>query len=142
MNAVQKPKRIHGAHNITCLIYHLQITVKYRLKIINEMLSGLIKSAIHYAGFKHGIKIYRVGTDENHAHIYFQLPPTISISQVANYIKGISSRIIRINMPCLKLILPDSFWTGGFWCVSVGNSWEDIDKYIANQGVVKKVSLS
>jgi len=130
-----RPKSWHAAHNVTLLIFHLQLTIKYRLAIINDMLSGLVKAAILYAAFLHGIKIGRIGTDKNHAHVFMQLPPTMSISQAAHYLKGISSRIIRLNMPCLKIILSNAFWSGGFWCVTVGDSWEKVDRYIKEQGI-------
>lgn len=130
-----RPKSWHAAHNITLLIYHLQLTIKYRLPLINDMLSGLVKATILYAAFLHGIKIGRIGTDRNHAHIFMQLPPTMSISQAAQYLKGISSRITRINMPCLRVIMPGVFWSGGYWCVTVGDSWEKVDKYIKEQGI-------
>jgi REP element-mobilizing transposase RayT len=87
------------------------------------------------AGNRHEMKILRVGTDVNHAHIFFQKLPKFSESKSINYLKGISSRIIRFNMPCLKLWCEDSFWSDGFWIQTVGYGWEAIDNYVKNQGI-------
>jgi len=130
-----KPEQWHAAHNVTCLLFHVQLTVKWRRNVITDMLIGLVESAIRQAGFRHGIDIYRVGTDINHAHVFMQQSPTLSLSRAVQYLKGISSRIIRLNMPCMKLILSDSFWSDGYWSATVGGSWDDVDRYIANQGL-------
>lgn len=68
----------------------------------------------------------------DHVHLFVNVAPDISAHQVANAIKGRSSRILRQEFPHL-LKLP-SLWTSSYFVSTAGNvSSETVRKYIEDQ---------
>ena len=72
---------------------------------------------------------------EDHVHIVIQTNPKDSMSEVAQILKGGTSRIIRKEFPELEEFLwGDSFWADGYFVETVGKVDEEVVKrYIRNQ---------
>jgi len=72
---------------------------------------------------------------EDHVHIILQTNPPDSVSEVAQRLKGGTSRVIRKEFPELEEFLwGDSFWADGYFAETVGNVDEEVVKrYIRDQ---------
>jgi len=64
-----------------------------------------------------------------------QVNPSDSVSEVAQILKGGTSRVIRQEFPELEEFLwGDSFWADGYFAETIGNVDEEIvRKYIRDQ---------
>ena len=71
----------------------------------------------------------------DHIHMLIQLPPSISVAEAIQYLKGGTSKVIRKEYPELQEFLwGDSFWCDGYFAESVGRLNDvAIKKYIRNQ---------
>ena len=80
-------------------------------------------------------EIQELNVQKDHVHLVIQLPPSISVSEAINFLKGISSRIIRLEFPEVKKYLwGTSFWADGFFSETVGQCSEEIVlNYVRNQ---------
>ena len=72
---------------------------------------------------------------EDHVHITLQTNPTDSVAEIAQRLKGGTSRVIRKEFPELEEFLwGDSFWADGYFAETVGNVDEEVVKrYIRDQ---------
>jgi putative transposase len=137
MEGRKEPELWTGSHNKNRLLFHLQLTPKYRMDILSGCLERFIISALRYAAYRHEIIIYSIKADIDHIHILFQKNPILSEAEVAQYLKGISSYLARLNFPCLKLYCDFAFWSSGYYIETIGNHWAIMQNYINNQGIAK-----
>ena len=72
---------------------------------------------------------------QNHVHILVTVPPSISISQFMQYVKGRSSRQIQEEFPQIKRrYWGHHLWSTGYFARSIGKiTQEIIEEYIENQ---------
>lgn len=70
----------------------------------------------------------------DHVHIYMGVPPTLSISQLFQTLKGLSAYMLFKELPGLREHLGGRLWSRGKMFESVGAVTEDIMiHYIENQ---------
>jgi putative transposase len=79
--------------------------------------------------------ISELSIQEDHVHIIIQTNPADSVAEVAQRLKGGTSRVIRKEFPELEEFLwGDSFWADGYFAETVGNVDEEVVKrYIRDQ---------
>lgn len=79
--------------------------------------------------------VEEIAIKPDHVHMLIQIKPRESIASVMNKIKGVSSRLIRLEYPELEEFLwGDSFWCDGYFAVTVGEVDEAVVKrYISSQ---------
>ena len=79
--------------------------------------------------------IHELHVVSDHVHMYIQINANESIADVAQILKGGSSRVIRKEYPELeKFLWGDSFWADGYFAESAGVVNETvIRKYIREQ---------
>ena len=121
------------AHVAYQLRYHIVWIPKYRRKVfvkgVSEYVEKVIKTSVidKYPD----IFVHEINIQKDHVHALLEIPPKYSISSVVGYIKGISSRKLRMHFPFLQHV--HSLWSDGFFVSSVGRSEEVIQKYIKYQ---------
>ena len=83
---------------------------------------------------------HELNIQPDHVHLLLQVSPSERLSEVVPFLKGGSSRKIRVEFPDLEEFLwGDSFWSDGYFCESVGYRDEDfVRRYIKDQGKVSK----
>lgn len=65
---------------------------------------------------KHGLKLLSLETDIDHVHAFISAPPRLSPANIANLLKGYTSRFLREKFPLLKKICgKDSLWTSAYY---------------------------
>ena len=109
---------------------HLVWITKYWYKIISigERLIEIFRTVCK------NLKVISGAVSPDHIYIYLSIRPDISISKVAQLLKGISSNTIMREFPEInKRYWGRHFWARGYFVSSVGHIDEDvIRKYIEN----------
>jgi putative transposase len=125
-------------HSVSAIRVHLVCVVKYRKKIIT--LDGLevIKASFEEVAKKMDFKLEEFEGEEDHIHALIEYPPKLSISQIVNTLKGVSSRKYGAaghSKPFGK----DALWSPSYFASSVGGAPIEVLKaYIQNQDKPKE----
>lgn len=126
-------------HYRTCVAnvnYHLVFAVKYRKKVLDDVLSKELKDILNEIALDKGfvIKTLEVG-EQDHIHLFVTAHPKYSISQIVKWLKGISGRILLYrNKDLAKKLYRGHLWSSSYYVETIGStSEENIKKYIERQ---------
>ncbi|MDD3615668.1 MAG: IS200/IS605 family transposase [Lachnospiraceae bacterium] len=130
----------HNAHSVYLLYYHLIMVVKYRRKVIDDVISDRAENIFTYIAPKYGITLEEWNHDRDHVHVMFRAEPKSEISKFINAYKSASSRLLKKEYPQIKEKLwKDAFWSQSFCLLSTGGApVEVIRSYIESQGEKKR----
>ena len=115
--------------------YHFVFTTKYRRPILVDRdvklsLGSIFRTLCEQAGWE----IVAFETMPDHVHLLATVQSNVAPSQVANRLKGVSSRELRKHYHALKVSMRKALWGARFWCEGVGHTdRETIRRYIDNQ---------
>jgi putative transposase len=110
-------------------------TTKYKKPILTGKLGIRTRDLIREICAENNVQIIRGHISKDHVHLFISIPPQISVSKIAQYVKGKTSRKILMEFPQLN----KRFWGKHFWCrgyfatTSGAITDETIMNYIANQ---------
>jgi len=123
-------------HSVFLLWYHLVLVVKYRQKVINQIISERLKEIFNYIAPSYHITLHEWNHDGDHTHCLFKAHPNSPLSKFINAYKTASSRLIKKEYPTIKRQLwKEFFWSRSFCLLTTGGvSVEVIKKYIQSQG--------
>ncbi len=123
-------------HSVFKLHYHLILVVKYRRKVINNIISDKLKDVFEHISAGYKIKIEAWNHDIDHIHVLFTGQPDSDVSKFIGTYKSASSRIIKKDFPCIrKYLWKEAFWSRSYCLLTTGGVTADvIEKYIASQG--------
>lgn len=115
------------------IAYHLVWIPKYRRKILRGEVQTETKRLITECCERHDLKLLALETDIDHIHVFVSAPPRFSPANVANLLKGYSSRFLREKFPQLKKVCgKEHLWTQSYYVATSGVITEqDIRMYIA-----------
>ena len=82
-------------HSVFLMYYHLVFVVKYRRKVINNIVSGRLKEIFEYISPNYNIALQEWNHDIDHIHILFKCQPNTELSKFINSYKSASSRLIK-----------------------------------------------
>lgn len=120
-------------HSVSDLKIHLVCVTKYRRKIFTaESLELLHKSFVEVSK-KMDFNILEFNGESDHTHVLIEFPPKLSISQIVNALKGVSSRRYgQAGYP--KPYGKQALWSPSYFVSSVdGAPLEILKKYIQDQ---------
>jgi REP element-mobilizing transposase RayT len=119
------------ANTYSALHYHLVFSTRNRLPHLTPEIEGEVWAYIGGVARKHHMKALEVGGFDDHIHVLVMAPPALAPSQIAQYLKGDSSRWIHENFPALV----GSFaWQEGYAIFTVSQTkLESVARYIRNQ---------
>ena len=119
-------------HSVTDLKIHLVCVTKYRNPVFNDDGLRLIEESFRTVAAKMNFQILEFNGEADHVHALIEYPPKLSISQIANALKGVSSR--RYGQAGNKKPHKEALWTPSYFAVSVGGAPLEVLKlYIKNQ---------
>jgi len=123
----------HTTWNCT---YHVVFIPKYRRKIMYGEVKVEMGEILRKLCEMKQINLIEGKVCVDHVHMYFAVPPKLSISDVMAYLKGKSSLMIFDRHPEYRPKWGDRhFWARGYYVATVGNVNETtIREYIRNQG--------
>ena len=119
--------------------YHLVLVVKYRRKVINDMVSERLREIFENIAPNYNITVEEWNHDVDHIHVLFKGHPNTELSKFINAYKSASSRLIKKEFPQIrKFLWKEMFWSRSFCLLTTGGANIDtIRQYIETQGEKK-----
>ena len=126
-----------GAHTVYDIKLHLVWVTKYRYHVLRGDIGLRARDLIRQVCAAREIKILKGHVGRDHVHLMVSIPPSISVSQVMQYVKGKSSRMMLQEFSELKKrYWGQHLWARGYFCASSGTVTDEMVKaYIASQDV-------
>ena len=119
-------------HSVTLLYTHLVYVTKYRQKMFGLNHLERLEKIFNATAKKMNFQVLEFNGEKDHIHVLIEYPPKLSISQITNSLKGVSSRYLRKEYPELKKY--KALWSPSYFAVSSGGCpIETLKKYIKNQ---------
>ena len=123
-------------HSVFCLNYHLILVVKYRRKVIDDVISARLREIFEYIQPSYNITLREWNHEGDHIQVLFSAHPKSELTKFLNAYKSASSRLIKKEFPEVRQKLwKEYFWSRSFCLISTGGApIEMIKKYIESQG--------
>lgn len=131
-----KENLIHYRTSVCNINYHMVWSVKYRRKIltieIEDYLKNLVQEIANDKGFT--VQLFECG-EQDHIHCFVTAPPTLSVTNIIKYLKGITGRKLYETYPEIRQKLwRGELWNHSYYCETIGSvSEENIRRYIEHQ---------
>ena len=125
-------------HSVFLMYYHLVFVVKYRRKIIDNVVSQRLRAIFEYIEPKYNIELQEWNHDSDHVHILFKAHPKSELSKFINAYKSASSRLVKKEFPEIKgKLWKEYFWSRSFCLLTTGGApIEIVRRYIESQGEI------
>lgn len=91
--------------------YHIVWTTKYRYKVLNGKVAERLRELIRQGCEARGITIIRGSIWREHVHLLLSCPPNLAPSQIVQYLKGRSSKLLQGEFKELKR----KYWGQHLW---------------------------
>jgi len=123
-------------HSVFNLNYHLIICVKYRRRVINDLIAVEIFEMFSRIGKSYHVTLSEGNHDVDHIHILMKAHPNSDLSRFIGAFKSASSRLIKKDHPEIRSKLwKEAFWSTSYCLLTVGGAPLSILKaYIESQG--------
>ncbi len=117
------------------LKYHIIWTTKYRKPVLTGKVGYRVRNLVREICQTLSVQILRGHVSTDHVHIFVSAPPQLSVSKLAQYLKGKTSRKLLQESPALrKQFWGQHLWGRGYLAVSSGNITDElIMEYIQSQ---------
>ena len=124
-----------GAHTKTDLKVHIIWIPKYRRPVLHGEVAVRVRDIVRRVCSEHELEIISGKVARDHVHVFVSYRPTQRVSQVVQWLKGTSSRVLLQEFPRLrKQFWGKHFWARGYLAVAAGSvSDEQIREYIEDQ---------
>jgi putative transposase len=105
----------HGRHCIFVMHVHLVFVTKYRRGVFTKEILDNLRPVFASVCKDFEAELVEFDGEDNHVHLLVNYPPKVSISNLVNSLKGVSSRMIRKkNYSSIRKKL----WGGALWSPS------------------------
>jgi putative transposase len=124
-----------GAHSRYDLKYHFVWVTKYRKPVLTGAVGVRVRELVREVCRTNEVEILEGAVSSDHVHVLLSCPPTVSPSQLMQYIKGKSSRKLMAEFRHLqKQYWGRHFWARGYFVAFSGNVTDEaIAAYIRGQ---------
>ena len=114
--------------------YHIVFAPKYRRQVIYGQLRADIGKILRELCDRKGVTIIEAEACPDHIHMFVEIPPKYSVSEIMGYLKGKSSLMIFDRHANLKYKYGNrNFWCRGYFVDTVGKNEKRIAEYVRNQ---------
>ena len=124
-----------GAHTKTDLKVHVVWLPKYCKPVLTGEVAIRARDLIRQIAAEHEVEIISGKVARDHVHVFLSYRPNQDVSQIMQWLKGISSRVLLQEFPHLrKRFWGRHFWARGYLAVSSGTITDEMVKeYIEEQ---------
>ena len=124
------------SHSVYDLKYHLVWITKYRKAVLRGEIGRRVRDLIRQTCAELDVQIVSGVIQPDHIHLLVSVPPTLSVSQLMQRLKGRSSRkMLQEYTELRRQFWGRHFWARGYFAVSSGNVTDEVIKqYIESQG--------
>jgi putative transposase len=114
---------------------HVVWLPKYRKPVLTGEVAVRVRDLIRQIAAEHELEIISGKVARDHVHIFLSYRPNQDVSQIMQWLKGISSRVLLQEFPHLrKRFWGRHFWARGYLAVSSGTITDEMVKeYIEEQ---------
>jgi putative transposase len=125
----------HGRHCVSALHAHLVFVTKYRRKVFDGDALQRLQAIFEKVCRDFQAQLVEMNDEAEHVHLLIHYPPKHSVSSLVNSLKGVSSRLLRIERPDLeKRYWNHVLWSPSYFAASCGGAPLGIIKqYIEQQ---------
>jgi putative transposase len=133
-------------HSVTDLKIHLVCVTKYRKSVFTLESLDLIEKSFQEVAKKMDFQVIEFNGEGNHVYSLIEYPPKLSVSQIVNALKGVSSRRYgqagykKPHKECefaggsIPPATRAALWSPSYFAISVGGApLEVLKEYIKNQ---------
>ena len=123
-------------HSVFEMHYRLIMVVKYRRKVLDDIISNRLREIFEYIAPDYKISIESWNHDVDYVHVLFKAHPKSELSKFINAYKSASSRLIKKEFPSIRASLwKEMFWSKSYCLITTGGVTIDvINRYIESQG--------
>jgi len=104
----------HGRHCVFQLHVHLVFITKYRYRVLDGDAITRLRTIFTKVCNDFEAQLVEMDGEDNHVHLLVNYAPKHSISALVNSLKGVSSRLLRLERPDLTR----RYWKGVLWSPS------------------------
>ena len=124
-----------GAHTKSDLKVHLVWIPKYRKSVLIGEVAVRVRDLLRQIAAEHELEIVSGKVARDHVHLLVSYRPNQHVSQLVQWLKGISSRVLLQEFPHLrKKFWGKRLWARGYLAVSSGTITDEmIREYINEQ---------
>jgi len=120
-------------HSVSDLKIHLVCVTKYGQKIFTPESLAVIEKSFKEVATKMDFQVQEFNGESDHIHALIEYPPKLSISQIVNALKGVSSRRYG-QAGYTKPYGKDALWSPSYFVSSIsGAPLEVLKQYIQKQ---------
>ncbi|MDD5851224.1 MAG: IS200/IS605 family transposase [Galactobacillus timonensis] len=118
---------------VSLLNYHFVFCPRYRRKIFDVPgVDEYFKKLVTEVCGQHDLQILAMECDHDHVHLFVSAPPTTAPYEIMKWIKGATSRKIRMQFPALNSM--SALWTRSYFVSTAGKlSSATIRHYVETQ---------
>ena len=124
-----------SSHSVWDCRYHLVWATKRRRRALKfEHEREYCEKLLRRIAEKYDMFVLAIGVDEDHVHVYVEIPPQLAVGTAVRMFKSLSARYMVRRFPSLNKY----FWGGPMWSpsyfvrsVGEGVTAETVRKYIA-----------
>ena len=122
MNAANEIR--HGRHCTFNLHVHLVFVTKYRRGVITKAIISELNTIFDDVCRDFEAELVEFNGEDDHVHLLVSYPPKVSVSDLVNSLKGVSSRLVRKNhYPSIRTKLwGNSLWSPSYFAGSCGGA--------------------
>lgn len=119
-------------NSVSSINYHFVFVPKRRKAVLIGDIASRLQSLIFELVSEHGWKLIALEIMPDHVHFFINAPTHESAAEIARWVKGRASRVLREEFPSLKKL--PSLWSPSYFVATTGQvSTDTIRKYIEGQ---------
>jgi putative transposase len=118
--------------SVSSINYHFIFVPKRRKSVLVGDIATQMQSIVFGLVEEHGWKLIAMEIMPDHVHLFINAPTHESAADIARWVKGRASKMLRGEFPSLKKL--PSLWSPSYFVATTGKvSTDTIRKYIENQ---------
>jgi putative transposase len=119
-------------NSVSSVNYHFVFVPKRRKPVLVQDIAKRLQDIIFGLVSEHGWKLIALEIMPDHVHFFINAPTHESPADIARWVKGRASKLLRDEFPPLKKL--PSLWTPTYFVSTTGQvSTEIVRQYIENQ---------
>ena len=125
-----------GSHTAYDIKYHFVWITKYRYPVLRGSIAMRARELLRQGCEANNLRILKGSVGKDHIHMLLSCPTTMAPSEIAQKLKGRTSKILQEEFPELKKrYWGQHMWGRGYFCGTVGEvDQKTIENYIEHQG--------
>jgi len=112
-----------GRHCVSALHVHLVFVTKYRRKVFDGDALERLQTIFEKVSGDFQAQLVEMNGAAEHVHLLIHYPPKHSVSSLVNSLKGVSSRLLRVERPNMeKRYWNHVLWSPSYFAASCGGA--------------------